>query len=164
MFFEQLEKDIQARLKAKIGNGIDVDILPETESGYRKPFEKARVTVCYTSSDFDKPKSTSEISQDEEQTIEVVIQARALRGVMGIYDVANRISKALIGFRTAHSRKMYATSFKYSSKEENLWAYTYTFAIKTTVVEQPDDVSEPLITQITQESIYETSVTPDPEP
>lgn len=164
MFFEQLEKDTRDRLVAKVGTGIQVEVMPERELDFRRPFERGRLSVCYKQSEFDKPLSTNQISQDEEQLIEVVIQARALRGVHGIYDLAERTRKALVGFRPTNSRKMYAMSFKFEMKEENLWIYVYTFATKSTIVEVDEPLNEPTIEEITQQSDYNTSVVVDPTP
>jgi len=164
MFIEKSEKEVASRLTAKVGTGIIVEVLPEREADFRRPFEKGRLSVCYKQSEIEKPRSTNEISQDAEHTIEVVIQARALRGVHGIYDLADRTEKALVGFRPSTGRKMYAVSFKFETKEDNLWAYLFTFAFKSTVVEEPDEVNEPLLDEVTTESPYGTTVTTDPTP
>lgn len=158
MFIEQLEIDIEKQLRAKIGTGIDVEVMPETEAGFSRPFAKGRLSVCYKQSEFDKPRSTAEISQDEEQTIEVIIQSRTLRKTHGIYDLAERTRKALVGFMPKHCRRIYAVSFKFESRETNLWVYVYTFATRSTIVEVEVPDTEPLITQVTGESGFNTSV------
>lgn len=157
MFFEQLEKDIQQRLKDKVGTGIEVELLPEREADFRRPFQAGRLSVCYKQSDFDKPLSTAQISQDEDQTFEVVIQARALRGLHGIYDLANRTRIALVGYIPTNARRVSAVSFKFEAKEENLWVYVFTFTTKSTIVEVAEDEVLPLIQEITQESTYNIS-------
>ena len=164
MFIEQTEKDIAKRLESKVGTGILVEVLPEREADFRRPFEKGRLSVCYKQSEIEKPRSTNEISQDAEYTVEVVIQSRALRGVHGIYDLADRTERALVGFRTKNGRKMYGVSFKFEMKDDNLWAYIYTFAFKSTIVELPDEVKEPLLDEVTTESVFGNTVTIDPTP
>ncbi len=158
MFIEKLEIDTVKRLKDKVGNGIDVEVMPETEAAFTRPFSTGRLSVCYKQSDFDKPRSTAEISQDEEQTIEVIIQARTLRKTHGIYDLAERTRKALVGFIPTNCRRMYAVSFKFENRENNLWVYVYTFATKSTIVEVEVPYTEPPITEITAESGFNTSV------
>lgn len=149
MFFEQFENDIKNRLVAKVGTGIDVEVLPEKQSDFATPFSKTKVSVCYKMSDYEKPKSTHHVVQQEDMQAELVIQGRNLRGVNGVYDAFNKVRLAIIGFKPTHCGLIYGVSFKFEERTEGIWTYVFTIAARSEMVMLADNVVEPGITEIT---------------
>lgn len=149
MFFETLETDLKTRLIAKLGAQVEVESLPEKEIDYMKPFAKPRVTIAYENSEFSEPMSTNEIHQEEKQLVEILIMARALRGANSIYSVFDQVRKAIIGFRGTHTKKIYARSFTFKNRVDNIWIYSFLVVCPTVMVEEVDEVADPNGTQIT---------------
>jgi hypothetical protein len=149
MFFETFENDIKNRLVAKVGSGITVEVLPEKQSDFATPFDKGKISVCYKMSDFDKPKSTGHTVQQEDMQAELVIQARNLRGVNGVYDIFNKARLAVVGFMPTHCGRVYGVSFKFEERTDAVWTYVFTIAARSEMVMLADNVVEPGITEIT---------------
>jgi len=147
MFYSLLEDDIKTKLTTDLGSGIEVEVMPETQSQFSRPFLKPRVEVCYKNSDFKEPNSTYTISQEEYQVLELVLWTRLRRGTNGIYDLLEKVRKSIIGFEPTHCGKIYLKSFKPEDYKDNLWTYTLTIQCKTIVNEDFIEVTEPLLTQ-----------------
>lgn len=141
--YESLEDDIVARLST-LGPAIEVEALPDTPAKFSKPFSKPRVTVAYRSSEFSKevvrgfPEqfSIGPAIQDEFASVEIVIQARVLRGVGGCHSIKSAIVQRLYSFKPTNWSFLTIESYKFidHDKEAGLFSYAATFITKTTVV------------------------------
>lgn len=149
MNYQLLETDIVTRLQARLGPAIDVHVLPETDAAYSRGFSKPSVTVAYAESDFDMPRSTAQVVQDEMQTVQLIIRCTKLRGANALYDIAERSRKALVGFQPTHCRRMSLKSFKMEERQENVWTYSMVFLAPTTIVEEFEEETGPTATEIT---------------
>lgn len=153
MNYEQAETDIYNRLAPFQGADIEVVKLPENQTDFKRPFAKGKYTVSYKSSKWKNPQSTFEISQEEELTFEIAIQARTLRGAKGVYNLLKVLKAALIGFRPAHCEKMYAVESGMTGVSETLndgvWTYVALFACKSLTVEDFEEDLSVILTQVT---------------
>lgn len=147
MFYSLLEDDIKTKLTTDLGSSIEVEVMPETQAAFSRPFLKPRVEVCYKNSDFKDPNSVFTISQEEYQVLELVIWCKLRRGTNGIYDILEKVRKSIIGFEPTHCGKIYLKSFKPEDYKDNLWTYTLTIQCKTMVNEDFTEVTEPLLTE-----------------
>lgn len=157
MLFETFENDIVSRLQSKLNGAtansvIEVEALPENQAQMQRPFDKARVTVVYLMSDFQKPKATGHTVQQEDMQADIAIYARKIRGENGIYDVVEKVTKALFGFKPTHCGMIYGLQFKFDKREDALWCYTLTIAAPTNVVMLQDLVTDPTGSQVTVNS------------
>lgn len=173
MEYTQVEADVVARLVSKLPNGVTVVPLPESEAELRKPFQNARVTVCYKGSDYGDGsqggmlRSTAQVSQNETLQLEVVIQSRFLRDkAFACYPLLSAVKKALIGFEPTHCHKMYARKNDWLANDQepaDLFTYVCSFECTTLVVEEYDTTAEDgaRITQITlEDEVYGNTVVP----
>lgn len=152
MNLEQIEIDIKNRLTAKLPGAIEVEILPENEKDYKKPFANCKISVCYGLSEFAKPKSTGYIVQQEDIQVELFIRGRKLRGVNQVWDAKNKALKALIGFMPTDCRRIFGVGFRIESREDGLFSYVLTLAMGSELVEdfdENDEVLQPPVNTIT---------------
>lgn len=139
MDYEQAETDIIARITPFINAGIEVIPLPQNQADFKRPFEKAKITVAYKGSKWEKPQSTAEMSQDEDVMFEFSIQSKTLRGDRGIYIVKSLLIQALVGFAPTNCDKMYCkesgmTEAK-TTFEDGVWTYTLIMCCRNVSVE-----------------------------
>lgn len=151
MNYTQLEEEIVARLQPLIDAGHEVVTLPETQEKSDKPFPKTRVIVGYSRSEYTAPKSTAQIIQDETIYIHVSIWARKLRGNGFLYAISDAVRILLVGFMPTDCNRMYLDSRGVEEFEPGagIWARNLIFKCTTRVVEDFEDETGPLITQIT---------------
>ncbi len=168
MNYEQLEADIVTRLSTPLNTaGFDVVPLPEVEAEYTQPIEKGKVTVAYKESSFPGGvKSTSEIVQEEQITVELFLQCMKLRGAAGIYNLIRLVKARLVGFRPTHCNKLYLVKTGFVEKVDNLWTYTMHVQCMSMVVESPDEIVENLLKRIVleNETTVDTIVIGEPLP
>ena len=149
MFFELLENDIKTKITTDLGVNYEVEVMPETQAQFSRPFLKQRVEVCYKSSDYTSPQSTNYISQHETQQLELVLVSKLRRGTNGIYDLMNKVRKSIIGFEPTHCGKVYLKSFKPEDFKDNLWYWTLTIECKSMITEDYTEPTTPILVQST---------------
>lgn len=154
--YEQLENEIAARLQPLADDGVQVQVMPETTEEYAKPpLDKGSIIVAYIGSDFDTTDGVPKIvsidtsSQEEYLRIELTLRSRKLRGTNGIHDIRDRAQARLLGYRPSNYDKLKLRSFNFFAFTESVWAYKLIFWCKGFIAEVPDEVTEPLSTQIT---------------
>lgn len=150
--YKQQENDIITRLQpltvdAGPFKGYDIVPAPETETEFKQPFTKARVTVMLIGSKFGPIRATDLVSQDEVLTWLFIIESKTLRQVSGIYEVATNLKRKLLGFRPSWCERMIAGELTIQERDAQSALYTYnlTFTCKTLAVEEVDAVDEPLL-------------------
>lgn len=156
--YAALEDAIVARL-ATLGPGVEVEALPDTPAAFSKPFSKPRITVAYRSSEFAKdivrgiPEqfSTGPAVQDEFASVEVVIQARRVRGNTGCHYIKAALVDRLLNFQPANWSRLTLESYKFvdHDKEAGLFSYAATFITQTRVVPNLDAGSLVLLEEVT---------------
>ncbi len=153
MDYEQAEDDIVTRLMPFINAGIDIAKLPEAQADFKRPFDKAKITIGYKGSKWDKPTSTGHISQDEDVMFEFSIQSRTLRGDRGIYIVKALIIQALVGFAPTDCDKMYCKESGMTGAkevfEDGVWTYTLIMCCRNVSVEDFEEDLSVILHRIT---------------
>lgn len=135
MFFELAETDITQKLATDLGPNYEVEPLPETLAGFQRPFQKQRVEVCYKKSTYQGPSLPHRIAQKEVMQFEIVLISKLRRGPKGIYDLFQKVSDSIIGFKPTHCQQIYAKSHEVEKFEDNLWYYIFTVECETMLVE-----------------------------
>jgi hypothetical protein len=162
MRYEDVEKEIRDRLQAKFGPHVSVIVLPENEAEFKRPVERSQVTVAYQGSEYELDGSTRQplslglgavVIQEETVLFEIVIQAKKLRGTNQLYDIIGRVKRALVGYRFTDCEKMKVRKIGFVQRDEGIFTYTLTMSTLTMVVEDPDEVAEPLIKRIDGEGL-----------
>lgn len=135
--YSQIEQEIVVRLADLATANIDVLQLPEVQAEYERPFQNARVTVAYKSSEFGDIKNANHIVQDEKLQFELIIVCRKLRGAAGLHSVTEMVKRSLLGFMPTDCSKMRLTKngFTDFQAESALWAYSMIFETTYRLVE-----------------------------
>lgn len=150
--YDLLEDDIIAKLSTLNAEGIDVEVLPDRESKYKKP-TKPRITVAYISSEFSpevvrgipQTRSTNEGVLTEFATVKVFFRARVLRGAKGLHNIAIRARKLIFGFKPSNWNRLLIKSYQYQEYEDGIWLYSLTMVCTALVVQdQPDEPTDGL--------------------
>lgn len=135
--YSQIEQEIVVRLADLATANIDVLQLPEVQAEYERPFQNARVTVAYKSSEFGDIKNAHHIVQDEKLQFELIIVCRKLRGAAGLHSVTEMVKRSLLGFMPTDCSKMRLAKngFTDFQAESALWAYSMIFETTYRLVE-----------------------------
>jgi hypothetical protein len=153
MNYEQAEADIVTRLSPLAGLNIEAIPLPENQEQFKRPFEKGKITVAYKGSKWEKPRSTSQITQEETLHFEIVMQSRTLRGSTGLYNIKQIVTQGLVGFQPTGCDRMYAVESGMTgvadTLQDGVWTYSAVFACTTLSVEDFEEDLSVLITRIT---------------
>lgn len=147
MFIEPTENDLKNRIEAKevtaITEGkLEVELLPENETAFKRPTSKGRISICFFKAEFAKSEAIDAIAQACTNRFEIFIMAKAKRGDFGIYDLYDRCRKAIIGYEPAAHKKFFATKMEYWLRESGLWIYRFEVGGECMLVEKPDEPEE----------------------
>jgi hypothetical protein len=158
MNYEQAEQDIADRLAPFVTAGvIDIVLLPQNVSDFKRPFTKGKITICYKGSKWQDPRSTAQISQEEEVMFQIEIQSRTLRGDHGIYLMKKALNQAIIGFAPTDCDRIYAKESGMTGVAETLndgvWTYSYVVACKSISVEDYEEDLSVLLKKITNNDL-----------
>lgn len=158
MNYEQAEQDILTRLTPFVTAGaIDMVLIPQNQADFKRPFQKGKITICYKGSKWGDPRSTAQISQEEEVMFQIEIQSRTLRGDRGIYLMKKALNQALIGFAPTDCDRMYAKESGMTSVAETLndgvWTYSLIVACKTISVEDYEEDLSVILRRITNNDL-----------
>lgn len=157
MRYDLLEDAIIARLNPLKQAGFEILALPERDADFERPFKLGRVTVAYKSSLFNddgmngRPMvfSTNEVNQKETAEIEIVFQARLLRGSTGIHNLCHVTRRLLVGWRPDSWGRLYCKEYRFLEHADGVWSYCLTLNAQALVVQHNDPQTEVLISQIT---------------
>lgn len=157
--YQTLEDDIVSRLSPLTEAGVQVEPFPDTDAEYDAPFEKPRISVMYKSSEFDQSIvrglaasfSTDFIAQDEFADISIVVRSRTRRGENGVFDVAQKTKKLLLGFVPTHYGRLHLKNNSFFQHEGGVWTYEMTFVCKGMAIQSDDEglSSGPTLTTVT---------------
>jgi Gp37 protein len=156
MDYQAAEQDIIDRIAPFKTAAIDIQILPENQVDFKRPFEKAKITVAYKGSKWKDPASTGHMSQDEEVMFEFSIQSRTLRGDRGIYKVKALLIQALVGFAPTDCDKMYCKESgmtqAHTTFEGGVWTYTLIMCCRNVSVEDFEEDLSVILRKITNKN------------
>lgn len=147
MDYELLESDITARLVPLVAS-FEVKKLPESQEEYQRPFSIGRVSVVYAGSKFSELddrnplRSIGQVVQNEILKIEILVQAKRLRGPKGCFPIWQDLKTLLLGFRPSHCDKIYAKDFEYVGFDQAAQVWTYKACFETTTLSVQDEWDE----------------------
>lgn len=158
MDYQVAENAIQAYLATKFGSDVDVYVLPDTVEDYNKTVKKPRVTVAYDRSEFSEPPAIFGF-QNEKVIFRLIVQSKTRKGTAGIFAVAADVLKYVVGQKFLALGEMYADKFELGeySPEDKEWMYTLFVAANTILVRDVPETEDPVVTQITVQSPYNTA-------
>lgn len=156
MNYAKLEDAVVQRLEPLRALGYEVVALPDRDSEYERPFKFGRVTVAYKASQFNddgfngRPMiySTNEIVQKETAEIEIVIQARTLRGDKGVHWLKQAVSKQIIGWQPDSWGRLYSREYRFVEHADGIFTYALTLSCSGLLVQHNDPENLPLLQQI----------------
>lgn len=154
MNLEELEGSIADRLGDLIdSDGASCVVLPEIESAFNKPVDKAQLTVAVVGHDAGDHKSIGSVVQYTRVRIEVVCKSRRLRGDWGIYDLESKVRSSLVGYRPdgGATSGLKFQQFQVNAYNDGVWSYSVFFECPATIIEDfaEYDDDTPRITEIT---------------
>ncbi len=95
----EIEDEVVSLIAAEFGTDADVAPLPERVSEYDRVIDTPQVWVAISATSGGPEKSASCLYQEEMVTLEIMLKSAKLRGTLGIYDLADRTRKAVLGKR-----------------------------------------------------------------
>ena len=157
MDFGAVEQQIATHLLTKITDAdIDIVAIPEEDIEVAPRFGRRKIIVAFISEESDPDENISIVSQDVNITFAVLLQGKLLRGENGLYPLAERVKKALIGFTPNDCRKLTYSSHKFVKNENKIFEYVLDFkTISTRVEDISDETSTALFKQATYIPISE---------
>ena len=146
MDYGVLEVEIAGHLNIHLNKGVDIEeekvdcqAIPEAEIDYKKHYIKNKVTVAFSEEKADPTNSTFAIGQAVTVTFSILIESKLLRSAKGIYPLAERIKKILVGFRPTDCAKMWYTTQQFVDNERDIFKHVLEFQTKTFRVEDMDE-------------------------
>lgn len=144
MNYKTLIDDFVLRLAPLLDDGIEVERLPETEGEYTKPFDNARVTVAYKSSEFYRQDvkglpgslSTNEYVGQEFAEVHVAVRSRLLYDdSTGVFAVTAAVKKLLYGFTPTHFGRVAPKTYGIGENENGVWMCVLVFVCESVAVQ-----------------------------
>jgi hypothetical protein len=130
--------------------GVDVAILPHVDELNKvRPTVRPQLFIILNGGNFEEPENLAVIAQLETLSGEVFIRALNRRGEMGIFDLYEKISRRLLGYRLPNAQSVITfNSFGYVAGIQNNWQYALTFSFGHYKIECKEVPEENSITQI----------------
>ena len=146
-YYGQYEDLLVERLQM---DGVYVSVLPYVEAlNVARPTNKPQLYVIINGGNFDEPANLGVISQLETVSCEIFIRALRRRGELGIFDLYEKISRRLLGYRLPNAQSAITFNlFGYVAGVQNNWQYALTFSFGHYKVECPDEPSGTAIKKI----------------
>jgi hypothetical protein len=163
--YTSIENDIVARLAPLVTAGYQVEAMPDRESDNIGVGHKGRVTVQVTMAKYGEHRSTPPaVVQEEDVYVDIILRARTLRALGGIYDLCELCRGLLIGFAPDNCRLPLSGvdfgSIAPAEYEGSVHMYSLRLKTQTISVGGPDVDVTPLITEIT----FDDQTTSGPAP
>lgn len=138
MFIEETETDLLARLQQLEAQAIsdanlEVELLPDNETAFRRPTTKGRISVVFFESKYGDSVSIDLVNQPVRNSFAVFVMAKSQRGNFGVHDLYKRACKALIGYSPVKHETRLSAEGKYElwMRESNLWVYRFQICADT---------------------------------
>lgn len=169
MNYETLESEIVARIAPLASADLSIVGMPESEAERKRALPtKARITVIYAGSEYDKTTSTGQNRNAENVFITLFIESTFLRGPVGIYNLIRVMKLAFSGYKPTNCQRLepvkhHSIGDNPVEKRDNLWEYQMIFSTTALSIENFIEDISILVSQITLNgSNDDTSVIPAP--
>lgn len=141
MDFGAIEQEIVDHLKAKLPNDrLSIIAIPEDEVEILPPPGKSQIIVAFSGEDSEPGSNLSFDAQDTSIVFSILLQGKRLRGVGGLYSLAELIKSKMLGFVPSDCRSMSYSSHKFVKNDKKIFEYVLDFKTETTRV---SNVEEP---------------------
>jgi hypothetical protein len=163
--YTSIENDIVARLAPLVTAGYDVEAMPDNQSSNVGIGRRGRITVQVTMAKFGEHKANAPaVVQDEDIYIDIILRARTLRAVGGIYDLCELCRARLIGY-VPNNCDIPLSGVDFGGIDpreiaDSVFMYSLRLKTRTHSVGGPDVDILPLITAIT----FDDQTTSSPPP
>lgn len=150
MDYSDLEEEVVARLSSLDTADCKVLAQPENQDDFKRTVQKARITVAYIGSKGGEIKATDLVRQPEDIVVEVVVQARKLRGVgYSVLKLCAAIKALLIGWKASNAERMYFHDNGITDYSEGVFTYSMKFKCESEIWQLEEEQVDPLIKSIT---------------
>lgn len=163
--YEELENDIVTKLEPlTVAQWLQVVPMPEKQADFARPAgNQARITVSANQTETDALLDTNLSSSEANNTVAIIIQANALRGDRGVYQLEKAVRLLLVGHKPAnHMTKLRYVRGRFVEPEfqEGVWTFQMDFMTKGVILQEYDeDAGAVLVSQIVHSTDLETTVT-----
>jgi hypothetical protein len=137
-YYGQYEDLLVERLQM---DGVDVSVLPHMDAlNMVRPTNHPQLFVLINGGTFEEPTNLGVISQLETVNGEVFFRALKRRDELGIFDLYEKVSSRLLGYRLPNAQSAITfNAFGYVSGIQNNWQYALTFSFGHYKVERCDE-------------------------
>ena len=145
MNFEEAELEISEFLSGKINEqNVEVVPLPEVEKDFEKAWGKLKVIVAFASEDADVNSfTTSGVYQDVTITFSILIQGKSLRGPNGLYQLAEKIKRVLVGYQPKDGDAMTYGGHKFLDRNNGVFEYGLDFKTRSVRMQNFEEETGP---------------------
>src|SRR4051794_15507567 len=99
MDFGQIELEIVGHLQSKMADDrLSIIPIPENDIEVLAPAGKRQIIVAFASEEANPDNNLSIIPQHSVLTFSILLQGKLLRGVTGLYGLAESVKKCLMGY------------------------------------------------------------------
>lgn len=131
--------------------GVSVNVLPHVAIlNEARPTSKPQLFVILHGSTFAEPENLSVMSQLETIKCEVFIRAKSRRGHLGIFDLYEKITSRLLGYKLPGAKTAITLGlFDYVAGIQNNWQYSLSFSFDAYKVEVDKEITTVTLNQVT---------------
>lgn len=135
---------------------VDIVPLPEKESDYKgTTYERPRLTVCYTGSDYTGSGTNSvtfdmeDVALEEWVGFQIIIESKHLYGASGIYGILQKTRELLLGYSPANCDKIHFKRSQVQRPEESKSGFVFVLeaVVKTYAIETDRTDTAPPLSQ-----------------
>lgn len=152
--YDQLEDDAAARLADLVPEPVPgqpipvwVEVLPNTDKSER-PNVATRITVFAQGATYLPNEGMGFVEQPGDVKLFVEVEGRKRRGEGSVRHLAGAACALLLGYKFDNFEKLELIEDGTLKLDDNVWMQQLVFRARRTVIEQPDEVSEPLLKQV----------------
>jgi hypothetical protein len=154
--YDELEDDVYTRLAPLMGEApapgqptpVLVEILANTDSTVRGGIA-TRVTIFAQGANYTPNSGMGMVQQDGDVRLIIEIEGKKRRGAGAVRELAGAVTALLLGYRFPNFQKLELQEDNTQKLEDGAWFHQIIFRARRMVVEVPDEVSAPLLRQVT---------------
>lgn len=145
---EQILEALVARLKAELGDALQVELFPERPADYLLEHEHGAVLVAYSLSTFSLSQAGDALWQARNLTLNLTLVCRQFNGQDGAIGYLDRLRDCLAGWWPPHcDQPCRPLSERFIGQLQGVWQYSLEFAARATQLQAMAPAQGPLLTQ-----------------
>lgn len=145
MDYGAIEDEIVAFLTTRLADDtLEIIAMPETEAEFPKSYNKRRLIVAFNGEDANPNQNLYATVHNTAISFAISVQGKFLRGVNGVYKLAEDVKQTLIGFRPANVTQLEYVSHKFMRNDKDIFEYVIDFKTEGTRIQNiPDETGDP---------------------